>query len=305
MGKIVDLTGQRFGKLLVLEKTDKRDKRNNFLYKCQCDCGGITYLNCNVLKRGNTKSCGCGKFATRGAEYNSKDYTGTRFGKLVAIERLRRYKHNVTYYKCKCDCGNIAFIMSGSLVAGTTKSCGCERYKRKIKQNRYEFDEKCAYIYVTGRKEPAIIDIEDYEKVKKYHWNNSSLNYTISHIFSNKKHKSIPLHRLIMGVEDKKTKINIDHINGNVLDNRKCNLRFATQMQNCWNRRLKCTNTSGVTGVRREHKGNTWHAEIMVNYKIINLGNYRDINEAIKARKEAEIQYFGEYRRKNNEENTD
>lgn len=104
-----------------------------------------------------------------------------------------------------------------------------------------------------------------------------------------------------MDVADKNKKINIDHINGNPLDNRKCNLRFATQMQNCWNRKIKSTNTSGVTGVRREHKCNTWHAEIMVNYKIINLGNYKNKEDAIKARKKAEIKYYGEYRRENND----
>lgn len=56
--KKFDLTGQRFGRLLVLEKTDKRIKRG-IVYKCLCDCGNIYYAISSKLKRGGVKSCGC------------------------------------------------------------------------------------------------------------------------------------------------------------------------------------------------------------------------------------------------------
>ena len=55
-----DIKGMRFGKLYVLEKTDKRRGRS-ILWKCLCDCGNITYVDSYSLKSGNTKSCGCGK----------------------------------------------------------------------------------------------------------------------------------------------------------------------------------------------------------------------------------------------------
>lgn len=57
----------------------------------------------------------------------AKDYTGERFGKLVAMERKRENKH--TYYLCKCDCGKEKWIFSGSLTNNKTKSCGCERVR--------------------------------------------------------------------------------------------------------------------------------------------------------------------------------
>ena len=53
------------------------------------------------------------------------DLTGQRFGRLVVIEATReRYGRNIIW-RCKCDCGNIAFVRGGSLLSGRTKSCGC------------------------------------------------------------------------------------------------------------------------------------------------------------------------------------
>lgn len=65
----------------------------------------------------------------------AKDYTGQKFGRLTAIERIRIYGPNrwYTYYKCKCDCGNIVTTRSASLVDGNTTSCGC--YHREITGN--------------------------------------------------------------------------------------------------------------------------------------------------------------------------
>jgi hypothetical protein len=57
--KAIDLTGKRFGRLLVLEKTNKRSLSRNITWKCQCDCGNITEVLSNKLIKGHTQSCGC------------------------------------------------------------------------------------------------------------------------------------------------------------------------------------------------------------------------------------------------------
>lgn len=54
-----DLTGQIFGKLTVIEKTDKKASNNHTIYKCQCECGNICEVIGDNLSRGLTKSCGC------------------------------------------------------------------------------------------------------------------------------------------------------------------------------------------------------------------------------------------------------
>ena len=58
MGKIIDLTGQRFGKLTVIKRL-LNNKHNSAMWLCQCDCGGNTITSSAHLNSGHTKSCGC------------------------------------------------------------------------------------------------------------------------------------------------------------------------------------------------------------------------------------------------------
>ena len=57
--KRIDLTGQTFGRLTVLELSDKLDSARARLWKCQCACGNITYTSSTKLTKGWKKSCGC------------------------------------------------------------------------------------------------------------------------------------------------------------------------------------------------------------------------------------------------------
>lgn len=132
---MIDITGQTFGKLTVIECAGKLDGRRYF-WKCQCECGNIVIKEGTVLRSGNTKSCGCGKYD--GFKKHNQQQTeetiitnGTRFGKLIVIESIG-YKpqyegasKNRMWYKCQCDCGNICEV-SGNLLKNNQKtSCGC------------------------------------------------------------------------------------------------------------------------------------------------------------------------------------
>ncbi len=64
-GKIKDLTGQRFGRLLVTEKTDKRIHRH-VVWECVCDCGTKCFVKSSALTLGQTQSCGCFMRESRG-----------------------------------------------------------------------------------------------------------------------------------------------------------------------------------------------------------------------------------------------
>lgn len=59
------------------------------------------------------------------------DLTGKRFGKLIVVERAENAPNGVAIWKCKCDCGNIAFVRGGNLKSGGVKSCGCLRHVPK------------------------------------------------------------------------------------------------------------------------------------------------------------------------------
>ena len=59
MGKFIDLTGQKFGKLTVLEKTNKRQDGGSIVWKCKCDCGNIVEISSKRLRNNINVSCGC------------------------------------------------------------------------------------------------------------------------------------------------------------------------------------------------------------------------------------------------------
>lgn len=61
--RLIDITGQRFGKLVVLKVTEKHDKWGAIFWKCQCDCGNITFVQAKSLRAGLSKSCGCLRLA--------------------------------------------------------------------------------------------------------------------------------------------------------------------------------------------------------------------------------------------------
>ena len=57
MGKFIDLTGQKFGRLTVIKRVENKGKETCWL--CKCDCGNEIIVQSNNLKSGNSKSCGC------------------------------------------------------------------------------------------------------------------------------------------------------------------------------------------------------------------------------------------------------
>lgn len=59
MDTTMDLTGEKFGRLLVLERSENKSKNREKVYKCLCECGNITFVRSYYLRSGTTKSCGC------------------------------------------------------------------------------------------------------------------------------------------------------------------------------------------------------------------------------------------------------
>lgn len=92
--------------------------------------------------------------------------------------------------------------------------------------------------------------------------------------------------------------IDMDHINGNRADNRWANLRTVTRSQNNYNMGISKRNVSGVKGVSWVAKREKWLARLKVEGKIIHLGEFKDKQLAIAARKAGEDKYHGEYARK-------
>jgi hypothetical protein len=93
--------------------------------------------------------------------------------------------------------------------------------------------------------------------------------------------------------------VQVDHKNGNHLDNRRLNLRLATNQQNQCNRGPQCNNTSGYKGVTWHKYDQRWKAQIWVNQKNHNLGSFDDPVEAAKAYDAAALELHGRFARLN------
>ncbi len=114
---VADLTGMRFGKLVVVAATNRR-LYTSVVWRCLCDCDNVAYVSARQLQSGYTKSCGCLGHPPL------KEFVGKRFGKLtvIAYEEKRAGMHR---WRCKCDCGNETVVGQTLLQNGKTKSCGC------------------------------------------------------------------------------------------------------------------------------------------------------------------------------------
>lgn len=140
MSAVIDLTGDRFGKLTVIEEAE-RSKHGKRMWKCLCDCGNITIVEQYKLRRSKTKSCGClRKELAKGLRSKRKpspmmDLTGERFGRLTVLKEAERSKSGKRMWKCRCDCGKIITTRQSDLRAGKSKSCGCvslEKSRRRL-----------------------------------------------------------------------------------------------------------------------------------------------------------------------------
>ena len=155
-----DLKGQRFSKLTVLEETDRRNSSGSVIWKCQCDCGNITYVSQDCLCRKNnpTKSCGC--LQKEVASNHLKEL------KLNLMPKINTYEkdflvldtelkptnngHNESWVYVKCPfCDNKKWIQLRYIRNGDTKSCGCisssageEKIVKLLNQNKILFEKE-------------------------------------------------------------------------------------------------------------------------------------------------------------------
>lgn len=140
----------------------------------------------------------------------------------------------------------------------------------------------------------ALVDDDDFEWLSKYKWcycNRYAIRQPSRKLG---KRKLIQMHKEIMNTPDN---LNTDHINGNGLDNRKCNLRICTHQQNLFNQKRRSNNVSGYKGIRPDKYG--WEAVIGYNYKTITLGIYATPEEAAQAYDKKAIKLFGNFAKLN------
>lgn len=267
--KFKDLTGKEVNGLKVVSRAENIKGRAAWYVLCPC---GREKEKTMISAEVNRYKGSCYCYANIACTEQQRVFVG---------EYLYSYNKR-RYYDCVCkNCGTFLELSAGEISQGKNV-CGCQRREiisddgSSIVVRLYSFSED-SYFEIT-------VDIEDCLKhVFPYFWHKTNMGYVAS------RQGTGPiklLHRVILSPE--KGEI-IDHINGDPLDNRKCNIRVVDSTENNRNTRIPKSNKTGRIGVCK--LGDKYRATITVNYKSIHLGEYTTLEEAIIAREDAEAEF--------------
>ena len=132
MGRKIDETGNRYGKIVVLKQVldpiEKKKRNGAACWLCQCDCGQKIIATGHELRRGRRKTCGkkqCSNLVI--------NQVGNKYGKLTVLKYAGLNKTGQALWECKCDCGNNTQVLGINLRNGNSRSCGCIKSKGELK----------------------------------------------------------------------------------------------------------------------------------------------------------------------------
>lgn len=260
-----DLTGQRFGKLTVMGKTEQR-KSGYVVWLCRCDCGNEVLADTKRLMRGSLRDCGCGekKDARRGRL--AEDLTGQQFGELTAVSRAEN-RNGRTAWLCRCSCGRMKTVTAHDLKAGKCKSCGAAghgRGRKKVDLRGCRFGKLTAVCPTERRDRKGSVywhcvcdcgnETELTESALKYG------NYQSCGCVKKEKQKNIA---------------------------KQLHMVDGTCLEMLEKRKYREDNTSGFRGVYKM-KERKYRVNIGFKRKRFYLGTYSSFDEAVEARMEAE-----------------
>lgn len=211
-----------------------------------------------------------------------EDLSGRRFGRLLCVEsesRIMSSKRRQVYWKCQCDCGNVAFVRPQQLKEGITVSCGCYNKERVSEPRKHGMSNSPEYKIFKDIKrrceEPNRKSYKNYGgRGIKCLWESFEQFYEEMGTRPSNKHT----------IERKN--VDGDYCKENCIWTDDLSLQ-------AYNRRPKSNSKTNIPGVTEDTAGYGYLARISVNYKRIYLGFFKSLYDAAKARKEAELQYYG------------
>ena len=148
--KRIDLTNQRFGKLIAIEIAPsfiQPSGKKVSAWRCQCDCGNTVNVRTDNLRNGHTTSCGCA--------CGRVDITGKQFGRLTVSHYVGDGQ-----WECECECGSRVVVRTYNLNSGNTKSCGCLQKDRT---------SEASFISLVGNRYGKLLVIERVENNRFEH----------------------------------------------------------------------------------------------------------------------------------------
>lgn len=264
--KLLDLTGRKVGLLTVESKVSSDGTAEGTFWEAVCYCGGKITLNHKVVTGKKKLNCGCG--------VRKVGLKGKRYGLLtVTDETMRKDFAGKRVLVCTCDCGTKDYsVRFNNLTSGNTTSCGCQYGTHKMSHTRtYQIweamkrrcrpDLKEQFPYHAGK---GITYCDEWSKFENF--------------FAD------------MGECPDGLSLDRIDVNGNYCPE---NCRWATNSLQGYNKGLDPNNTSGKSGVSFYKSQGKWSAEIHVNNDHIRLGMFVNYEDAVRAREEAELRYYG------------
>lgn len=277
-----DIKGKKYGKLTAKNRTKKK-KSNSPVWECECDCGLKCEAPLSYLTRGNVKSCGC---------LRTPDLTGKKVGRLLVRDIHSRGKSIL--WECKCDCGNLTLATTSQLKKQSKRSCGCleEENRKRIAGHNL--------IDITGQKFGKLIVLKKTNKRNKkkeilWECKCDCGNFKLStYRYLKNRHTTScgcvqQANKKIFGELIKKQEVR-EKISKTFSKND--GIERGTKLSALKRGGLLSSNKSGHTGVCYLKNSNKWKAYITLKGHQISLGEYKEKDDAIKARELGEEKYY-------------
>lgn len=272
--KLKDLTGTKINFITVVSRFDPKETDTALTAKwnIECECGGTAVFNHKELTSKKKRTCGCG--------YKTMRYQpGNKYGLLTIVSEGPKADYmGKRQVWCKCDCGNENFtlVTTNNLVSGNTSSCGCVGIESRKTHGMSNTRTYQIHEGMIRRCKPHLADDFPYHAGKGItvceEWK------VFENFFSD------------MGECPDGMSLDRIDVNGNYC---KENCRWATNSVQGYNKGLDPNNTSGKSGVSWYTQNQKWSAEIHVENQHIRLGMFYNFEDAVKAREEAELKYYG------------
>lgn len=218
----------------------------------------------------------------------TENLKGRQFGELTVLKMHNRSPNGGASWECQCSCGKRCVAGGYQLLHRRKTNCGACNYER------YFFKPNYVECHLPGG-EIFQIDYEDYEMVSQYRWVTNRAGYFVASLGS-RDENHIFLHRMIMKPSDGEV---VDHIDGDIRNCRRENLRICSNTENSRNANLSRNNQSGFKGVYWAADRGKWRAEITVDRKHIHIGSFDSAVEAAQAYDSAAEKYFGAFAKTN------
>lgn len=279
--KLKDYSDVEIGLLKIIGRHEPKADDTSLTAKwyAECACGGSCVLDHKQVSGKKKTTCGCG---IRSLNYQA----GSKFGRLTIVKEGPKVVYEngqVRQVWCKCDCGNpeLTLVRTPNLISGNTMSCGCfgdeSRKTHGLSNTRtYQIHEG-----MLRRCKPELAEQFPYHAGKGISvcadWN-PRLGGCFENFYRD------------MGAAPEGMSLDRIDVDG---DYSKDNCRWASNSVQGYNKGLDPNNTSGKSGVSFYTSQGKWSAEIHVENEHIRLGMFFNFEDAVKAREEAELRYYG------------